>query len=95
MKSIEERARTLTINGFYQTSSRLQKSIIEELEETEKNIRAVYQDVLNSYQDLLYQIQNSRKGNAPESVYCDNLFRVSRIDAQLIALRKLKEELNK
>ena len=39
-------------------------------------------ELLQDYKHLLFQIQSSRKGNAPERVYCDNSFMVSRIDEQ-------------
>jgi len=48
--------------------------------------------VLEDYKQLLYQIQNSRKGYAPHLVYCDNLFRVSRIDEQMLELEALVVE---
>jgi hypothetical protein len=53
-------------------------------------------ELVEEYKQLLFKIQNSRKGNAPERVYCGNLFRVDRIDKEtervLTALEKLEKQ---
>jgi hypothetical protein len=93
MKSIEERARTLTINGFYQTSSRLQKSIIEELEETEKNIRADYDEILKETKEVSRKfIDKVESGRARSK---ETYRELKGLILLIEALEKVKEESTK